>query len=135
MYSKNIPVGIEDVIFSVHAVIITTATLAQCVVYERGGQRFFTALGTGAVVAAGGVAACFLVVATAEQGTMLSLAPWLTWLNLLMLLSSIKLVVSLIKYIPQVGIQRSCSVARRNLHSQHAEVCSVIFLLAWLRGV
>lgn len=100
--SANIPVGLEDVAFSVHAAVITAATLLQCVLFDRGGQRFFTPIGTAA--AGVGVAAlmAFAAVGAAEAAAGTAVPPTLSWLNLLLLLSSIKLVVSLIKYIPQV---------------------------------
>jgi cystinosin len=98
-YSQNIPVGPEDVAFSVHAAIITLATLIQCMVYDRGGQRFFSPVDTFAVVAGALVLAACPVVAIAEGQSQKGL---LTWLNLLLLLSLIKLAVSLVKYIPQV---------------------------------
>lgn len=99
-YSHNIPLGLEDVAFSVHAAIISLATLVQCVVYERGGQRFLSPIGIIVVVTGALVLASFPVIAIAEG----SRTPHnsLTWLNLLMVLSLVKLAVSLVKYIPQV---------------------------------
>ena len=100
-YSANIPVGLEDVAFSVHAALITAATLAQCMLYERGDQPLFSWVGRTAV-GVGALALCSCAVvgwAEAQAGG----APGrLTWLNLLLLLSVIKLAVTLTKYIPQV---------------------------------
>lgn len=111
-YSANIPVGLEDVAFSVHAALITAATLYQCIIFERGSQRFFTvigslATGTGVLAAAG-----FAVVGVADAscGSSDPNGAWLTWLNLLMLLSTIKLAVSLVKYVPQVCTHISANV-------------------------
>ena len=109
-YSANIPVGLEDVVFAVHAAAITAATLVQCVIFDRGQQRFFTAIGAGA--AATGVVAVlgFGIVGLVEHeartgGSAAGAGTWLTWLNLLLALSTIKLIVSLVKYIPQVWFE------------------------------
>ena len=119
-YSKNIPVGLEDVAFSVHAALITAATLTQCVVYDRGDQRFFTVIGICATAAGIAGLAGFGAVGVAEhvrhaEGASLSDSS-ITWLNLLMLLSTLKLLVSLVKYIPQVSrIELARAVARARL--------------------
>jgi hypothetical protein len=36
--TKELPVKLNDVIFSVHGVFITTVMVIQCIFYERGGQ-------------------------------------------------------------------------------------------------
>lgn len=105
-YSKNIPVGLEDVAFSVHAALITAATLAQCVFYDRGGQPLFSWVGrTAAGVGAAALAGCAVVGWAEASGT----PGRLSWLNLLLLLSAIKLVVTLTKYIPQVRSVPVCT--------------------------
>lgn len=101
LYSSNIPVGLEDVVFSVHAVFITSLTLLQCMIYDRGGQRFGSALGKtagGTVVA---IAIAAVIVSVAEYTDHLS-GYGITWIRFLLALSFIKLIVSLVKYIPQV---------------------------------
>lgn len=100
--SQHIPVGLEDVLFSVHAFVITALTLIQCCVYERGNQRFNTIYGQlSAVVAIVAVAGFGLVALLQSQSHPVA---HLTWIHFLLALSSVKLVVSLIKYIPQVRI-------------------------------
>jgi cystinosin len=102
-YSSRIPVGLEDVAFAVHAMLITALTLTQCVLFERGGQRFFTPIGSTASAVGAAALLSFAIVGAAEHSGAGQLGgAWLTWLNLLLLLSTIKLVVSLVKYIPQV---------------------------------
>lgn len=99
-FGKNIPVGLEDVLFSVHAFAITALTLIQCVVYERGEQRFDTLNGW-ISVAVSAVAVIMFGLVTISQSQDHRI-PQLTWINLLLALSAVKLVISLIKYIPQV---------------------------------
>lgn len=88
-------------VFSVHAVFITSLTLLQCMIYDRGGQRFGSALGKtagGTVVA---IAIAAVIVSVAEHTDHLS-GYGITWIRFLLALSFIKLIVSLVKYIPQV---------------------------------
>ncbi|XP_078656144.1 cystinosin-like isoform X1 [Branchiostoma floridae x Branchiostoma belcheri] len=90
LHSVN-PVQPNDVFFTIHAVFITTVTILQCCIYERGGQRM-SYIGIGLVVLAWLVAAVGLV---------LALTNTLTWLTYLNFFSYIKLVITLVKYIPQ----------------------------------
>lgn len=101
-FGPKLPVGLEDILFSVHAFIITALTLIQCAVYERGEQRFDTFNSRLAAAVAGAAAAASAVVAVSESQE----KPFahLTWLNLLLVLSAVKLAISLIKYIPQVQL-------------------------------
>eukprot|EP00058_Branchiostoma_floridae_P015195 XP_002600683.1 hypothetical protein BRAFLDRAFT_118547 [Branchiostoma floridae] len=85
------PVQPNDVFFTIHAVFITTVTIIQCCIYERGGQRM-SYIGIGLVVVA------WLV---AGVGLVLALTKTLTWLTYLNFFSYIKLVITLVKYIPQ----------------------------------
>ncbi|CAH1237961.1 CTNS [Branchiostoma lanceolatum] len=85
------PVQPNDVFFTIHAVFITTVTILQCCIYERGGQRM-SYIGIGLVVVA------WLV---AGVGLVLALTKTLTWLSYLNFFSYIKLVITLVKYIPQ----------------------------------
>ncbi|EGD78852.1 nephropathic cystinosis [Salpingoeca rosetta] len=85
------PVQPNDVFFSIHAVVLTIVTIAQCFVYERGGQRvskICIVLLTGAWLFA------IISVGLAAGGI-------ISWLQFLNFFSYIKLGVTLIKYIPQ----------------------------------
>ncbi|XP_052245156.1 cystinosin-like isoform X2 [Dreissena polymorpha] len=85
------PVQLNDVIFTLHAIAITIVTIAQCFMYERGGQKVSKVcllLVTGAWLFAG----ISLVVTLCDK---------ITWLTYLYYFSYIKLGVTLIKYIPQ----------------------------------
>lgn len=85
------PVQLNDVIFTLHAVLITSITIIQCLLYEKGGQRvsyICIVLVTGAWLFAGAS-----LVAT--------LVHKISWLTYLYYFSYIKLGVTLIKYIPQ----------------------------------
>lgn len=112
--SSEIPVGLEDVLFSVHAFVITAMTLIQCAVYERGEQRFDTLNGQIAAGVAGTAAVACAIVAVSQSHQ--KPIPNLTWMNLLLALSAVKLAVSLIKYIPQVCLacDRSCEHANHS---------------------
>jgi cystinosin len=104
-YSDTIPVGLEDVIFAVHALIATSITLTQCIVYDRGEQTFWTPVGKGAMVLGGLCALAVAVVAAMQSSVKGEHGEWthtLNWVNLLLALSVCKLAVSLVKYIPQV---------------------------------
>lgn len=133
----------NDVIFSLHATLITVVTLVrkgraersaggdprgrrrdpntlthlalqvQCCVHDRGGQRLSSAavlgvVGTALVCAAYGAAVLLVpgIRPPCPEGLGLGACnpdSMLTWLSWLYFLSSIKLAVSLVKYIPQVG--------------------------------
>lgn len=86
-----IPVLTNDVFFAFHAVILTTVTIVQCFIYERGDQRVSN------------VARILLAVMWAF--ILFSLIPAamgkITWLLYLNFFSYVKLAVTLIKYIPQ----------------------------------
>lgn len=86
------PVLLNDIFFSVHAMIATTITITQCFFYDRGDQRVsITARG---IVVAFGI---FLLVAM-----ILCFADVLIWLDFLYYCSYVKLGITLIKYVPQV---------------------------------
>jgi hypothetical protein len=103
-FSNEIPVGLEDVLFAVNALLATCLTMAQCLIYDRGEQSFFTPLGRTAMLLGGACALAVGFVAGVQvSGAAAQWAPFLNWVNLLLGLSVCKLVVSLIKYIPQVG--------------------------------
>lgn len=85
------PVQVNDVVFAIHAVIITAFTIFQCCIYERGQQKVSLVskvlLG---VIWAGLFAVLFVAVAHK-----------ITWYTYLMVFSYVKLGITLIKYIPQ----------------------------------
>jgi hypothetical protein len=100
MYGENIPVGFEDVVFAVHAMLITALTLIQCIIYDRGGQKICNWLGK----TAGGTTILILIatIGVAAVDNSSESGARLTWITLILSLSAVKLVVSLVKYIPQV---------------------------------
>ncbi|GCB80298.1 cystinosin-like [Scyliorhinus torazame] len=86
------PVQGSDVFFSLHAVLLTMFTICQCCLYERGEQKV-SKITIGLLVAAWLFALITLFVTVADK---------ITWLQYLYYFSYIKLVITLIKYIPQV---------------------------------
>ncbi|XP_069784477.1 cystinosin isoform X2 [Narcine bancroftii] len=85
------PVGASDVFFSLHAILLTVFTICQCFLYERGEQRV-SKVTTVILVALWLFGSIILFVAIADK---------VSWLQYLYYISYIKLVVTLIKYIPQ----------------------------------
>ncbi|XP_051894075.1 cystinosin-like isoform X2 [Pristis pectinata] len=85
------PVGASDVFFSLHAVLLTVITICQCFLYERGEQKV-------SKVATVLLAAIWLF---ALITLFVTIADKITWLQYLYYFSYIKLVITLIKYIPQ----------------------------------
>ncbi|CAF0809331.1 unnamed protein product [Adineta steineri] len=86
-----LPVLLNDVIFSCHAVFACLITVAQCLFFERGAQRVsYTARVIGAVCLV------FLFVST-----IVSTSKHLSTLNLLYFFSYVKLFITIIKYCPQ----------------------------------
>ncbi|KAK7502190.1 hypothetical protein BaRGS_00006554 [Batillaria attramentaria] len=85
------PVQLNDVIFTLHAVLVTSVTIGQCFIYDRGSQRLSK---VGIILTSGAwlFAAIALVVTLTHK---------ITWLTYLYYFSYIKLGVTLIKYIPQ----------------------------------
>ncbi|XP_010436006.1 PREDICTED: cystinosin homolog [Camelina sativa] len=87
---EMIPVAANDVAFSLHAVVMTAATLFQIFIYERGPQKI-SKLATGIVVAVWAFAAiCFFIA-----------LPTQSWLWLISLFNSIQVAMTCVKYIPQ----------------------------------
>ncbi|RWS14841.1 cystinosin-like protein [Dinothrombium tinctorium] len=89
-YSK-IPVELNDVGFSVHAVILTGITIIQCFIYERGNQRLSY------------TARILLVLLWSAAGVMLILAATqvISKLFYVYYLSYAKLGITILKYTPQ----------------------------------
>ncbi|KAK9826088.1 hypothetical protein WJX81_001052 [Elliptochloris bilobata] len=94
----SIDVRINDVVFSVHALAATVLTLYQIFAYQRGGQRvspWMWAALAGTALAVGGYV--FLL--------KLGVAGF-SALGLLYLLSYLKLAGTLVKYLPQLALNR-----------------------------
>lgn len=101
-------VELNDVFFAIHAAVLVAVSLVQCAIYPRGGQTVSTATiawATGAVV----VATFFGLVVAATGNREDSL---FNTLNLLYLLSYVKLMTTLVKCIPQIVLnyQRKSTV-------------------------
>lgn len=107
----------NDVFFALHAFVVTAATLVQCALYDRGGQKISWPAALGAGGAAASITAYLAAVigaaveggggsSTLADGAApgVSCGSILSWLSFLYFLSYIKLGVSLVKYIPQVGV-------------------------------
>lgn len=86
-----IPVQPNDVFFALHAVVLTTITIIQCIVFERADQSI--SLVTKILT---GLAWLFLVVSLIP-----TLVHKITWLTYMDFFSYVKLGITLIKYIPQ----------------------------------
>uniref|UniRef100_A0A7C8Z647 Cystinosin homolog n=2 Tax=Opuntia streptacantha TaxID=393608 RepID=A0A7C8Z647_OPUST len=91
-YGSNqmIPVAINDVAFSIHAVALTAFTLFQIFIYERKNQRF-SKVSIGIVTAAWLSAAVCVFVAFQRH----------SWLWLISVFNTIQVIMTVIKYIPQ----------------------------------
>lgn len=91
-YPKGLnPVQINDIVFAIHATIVTIATIAQCFIYERQDQRVSkTAIGIMSFFA------LFLFISVILAATSV-----IHWLDFLFFCSYVKLTITLIKYIPQ----------------------------------
>lgn len=85
------PVLLNDVVFSLHAVVITLFTIGQCVIYEHAGQRVSN-------TAKGIVALLFLIFIVS---LVLPFFDVFNWLQFLYICSYIKLSITLMKYVPQ----------------------------------
>ncbi|XP_064482263.1 cystinosin homolog [Ornithodoros turicata] len=90
----GIPVEVNDIVFSVHAFLAASFTAIQCIIYERRDQTVSLAvrLILGALWL---TIVVFLLVTVAGLN---SVNPWLTFLDFV---SSIKLAITFVKYIPQ----------------------------------
>ncbi|CAF3412154.1 unnamed protein product, partial [Rotaria sp. Silwood2] len=94
-YAKHphgvLPVLLNDVLFSVHAVFACLITVSQCVFFERGKQRIsYSARIIGSILI------IFLFIST-----IIAFTNHLSILNLLYFYSYVKLVITIIKYVPQ----------------------------------
>ncbi|KAJ6849956.1 putative cystinosin-like protein isoform X1 [Iris pallida] len=90
-FDEMIPVAANDVAFSIHAVLLTAVTLFQVVIFERGNQKVSKtciAISAAAWIFA---AVCFVLA-----------WPKHSWLWLVSSFNTIQVVMTAIKYIPQV---------------------------------
>lgn len=86
-----IPVQTNDVFFAMHAVFITSVTIFQCCIYERGEQK----------VTKWAVALLIISWVTFIISLILSISHVLSWLNFAYNVSYVKLAITIVKYIPQ----------------------------------
>ena len=89
-----IPVKLNDVIFSLHAVFITAVTIGQCFIYKRNNQTVSWFARVFIVVS-------LLVIIVLAIFTTTQDFKRCSWLNFINWIAYIKLAVSFIKYIPQ----------------------------------
>jgi len=85
-----LPVQLNDVVFSVHALLAASLTLAQCVLLKTEDQRISWQCGL------------YLSLQTVLILISLALAQVSSWLTFLYLLSYMKLLITLTKFVPQV---------------------------------
>ncbi|KAG9509483.1 Cystinosin-like protein, partial [Fragariocoptes setiger] len=114
-YSR-IPVELNDVFFSVHASIITAITIGQYFVYYNREER--------TLYYQIGIVGC-LVLLIEGVPCLLSLFNVITILDVLFVLSTVKLVITLVKYIPQAYL---------NYKRKSTEGWSVVNILLDLTG-
>ncbi|XP_017486723.1 PREDICTED: cystinosin homolog [Rhagoletis zephyria] len=88
------PVLLNDVVFAPNALLATILTVMQCFIYERGNQRVSTL--------ASGILGLFFIFVLVTM--ILSVLNILHWLDFLYYCSYIKLIITMVKYIPQALI-------------------------------
>jgi LCT (Lysosomal Cystine Transporter) family transporter len=92
-------VELNDVVFALHALLLTSITVVQCFMYERGTQRLSRATRllviTLAIVLVSYGAAIFTVGCQ-------KCAKLLSWLSFVYFLSYVKMAITLVKYTPQL---------------------------------
>uniref|UniRef100_A0A1B6KMC2 Cystinosin n=1 Tax=Graphocephala atropunctata TaxID=36148 RepID=A0A1B6KMC2_9HEMI len=86
------PVLFNDVLFSVHGLFATTLQILQVFIYERGDQ---VVSWTATSLVSAGVFVLMATLGAAVQG-------YVAWLDAVLWISFIKLIVTTVKYIPQV---------------------------------
>lgn len=87
----RIPVEYNDLFFAVHAFVLTMITIIQCFIYERGQQT--VSIPAGAFIALASMVGLGLTVTHLFNG--------LCFLDVVLYLSYVKLVLTIIKYMPQ----------------------------------
>jgi len=79
--------------FALHALVLTTVTIGQCFIYDRGTQRVHPV--TWGIIGLAGLAAVVLIIlAGAFSGILI-------WLDIIYYFSYVKIGATLLKYIPQ----------------------------------
>ncbi|CAI5741554.1 unnamed protein product [Peronospora destructor] len=101
-------VELNDVFFSLHAAVLVAVSLFQCTIYPRGGQTVSkpTIFWTGGTLVAAVLFALAVVVSGNKEDSAINT------LNLLYVLSYVKLVTTLVKCLPQIALnyQRKSTV-------------------------
>ncbi|XP_072018726.1 cystinosin-like [Amphiura filiformis] len=92
-YGVN-PVLLNDVFFSIHAVILCTITILQALIYDVSGQKVSWVCKIILILAWVFIIICLVITAASKQTV-------LNWLDFLYMFSYVKLAVTLIKYMPQ----------------------------------
>jgi len=94
-------VDFNDVVFAVHALLVTLLTVLQCCIYPRGKQRLHwaTIVGIALIV---NVAIAYALAIQYGWSVGGQLQRWMEWVYWLYFLSYVKMGVTLIKYMPQV---------------------------------
>ncbi|XP_043709980.1 cystinosin homolog [Telopea speciosissima] len=88
-----IPVAANDVAFSAHAVLLTAITLFQVLIYDRGNQKVSkTCITITCAVCVSAAVSVFVAV------------PNHSWLWLISVFNTIQVIMTTIKYIPQVRV-------------------------------
>ncbi|MFS7970400.1 putative lysosomal cystine transporter [Helianthus anomalus] len=100
-FNEMIPVAANDVAFSIHAVVLTAFTLFQIAIYDRGGQKVSkTSISILSVAWLTVIICVFIAI------------PNHSWLWLVSCFSTLQVVMTVIKYIPQavMNFQRKSTV-------------------------
>lgn len=90
-FDELIPVAPSDVAFSTHAVLLTSAMVVQLFMYERGGQKISST--------------CKIISSVVwTEAVIIIVVSWFhnDWLSLIQNFNNIQLLMTTIKYIPQV---------------------------------
>eukprot|EP00877_Chromochloris_zofingiensis_P007899 jgi/Chrzof1/3362/Cz12g22110.t1 len=108
-------VELNDVMFSLHALLITSFTVIQCFIYERGKQRLSGPSRLLFIVVAVGAFAYGCAIATVACQRCHKL---LNWLSFLYFLSFVKMGITLVKYFPQMWFNfKRKSTVGWNIHN------------------
>ena len=92
-------VELNDVAFSIHALLLTCITVVQCFIYERGKQRLSNLSRFFILFLAIGVVAYGFGIATVACQHCHKL---MNWLSFVYFLSYVKMLITLVKYTPQL---------------------------------
>jgi LCT (Lysosomal Cystine Transporter) family transporter len=92
-------VELNDVVFALHALLLTSITVVQCFMYERGSQKLSRA--TRLLVITLAIVLVSYGAAIATVGCQ-KCAKLLSWLSFVYFLSYVKMAITLVKYTPQL---------------------------------